>query len=96
MMDNDDLQVLLSTMKQVGDTLGQAQAINQANQYILMEVVRDLARASDDPDRYLSGMFERISGRADQGPIEKEAHPVAMEFRNTISLFFAKARHNLE
>ncbi|AZO69952.1 hypothetical protein [Mesorhizobium sp. M1D.F.Ca.ET.043.01.1.1] len=73
----------------------QAQAINQANQYILMEVVRDLASAKQDPERYLSDMFERISARADRGPIEKEAHPVNLEFRNTISMFFAKARHKL-
>jgi hypothetical protein len=36
-------------------------------------------------------MFERISARADQGPIEKEAHPVNAEFRDAISRFFVTA-----
>jgi len=90
-MDAEDFKAL----KQIGDALGKAQARNWAHQYVLMEVVRDLARASPDPHKYLAGMFERISARADQAPIEREAHPVSVEFRQVISTFFAKARQGL-
>jgi hypothetical protein len=57
-----------------------------------MEVVRDIARSQPNPQKYLAGMFERISARADQAPIEMEAHPVSAEFRNFLSIFFSKAR----
>lgn len=84
------------TFQMIVESLGQAQAINHANSYILMEVVRDLARASPDSHRYLANMFERVSARADQGPVEKEAHPVNVEFRDVISRFFANAGKGLK
>jgi hypothetical protein len=77
------------------EALGQAQAFNRANSYILMEVVRDLARAQADPETYLAGMLERINARADQGPSEKEAHAVNIEFRDAISRFFLTVGQNL-
>jgi hypothetical protein len=57
----------------------------------VLEVVSDLARTQPDPHKYLARMFELISARADQGPIEKEAHPVNAEFRDAISRFFSLA-----
>ena len=84
-----------STVKLLVEALGQAQAFNHANSYILMEVVRDLARTQADPEAYLAGMFERISARADQGLIEKEAHAVNIEFRDAISRFFLTVGQNL-
>lgn len=88
-------EALWATLKQIGESLGQAQAMNRKNSYILMEVVRDLARTTSDPHKYLTNMFERVSARADQGAIEKETHPVNIEFRNAISQFFSKAGHKL-
>src|SRR5437588_13099732 len=87
-MAGNELDELWSTLKDISYTLGQAQAFNRTNSFIFMEVIRDLARMSSDPDRYLAGMFERISARADQGPIEKEAHPVNAEFRAALEQFF--------
>jgi hypothetical protein len=78
-------------MKKMIEALGQAQAFNMAHSYILMEIVRDLARSTPDAQKYLASMFERVSARADQGPIEDEAHPVNAEFRDAISRFFARA-----
>jgi hypothetical protein len=91
-MDDDDYEML----KEIADSLGQAQARNRANSYILMEVVRDLAKMAKDSDEYLANMFERISARADQGEIESEAHPVTAEFREVIATFFAVARNSLK
>jgi hypothetical protein len=92
-MPSDDFD---KTFQMIVESLGQAQAINHANSYILMEVVRNLARASTDPHRYLANMFERVSARADQGPIEREAHPINVEFRDAISCFFANAEKGLK
>ena len=50
-----------------------------------MEIVRDIARSQTDPQKYIAGMFERISARADLWPIEREAHPVTVEFRDAIA-----------
>ena len=95
-MAEDELAALWKTLKDVGEVVGQAQAFNRMSSYILMEIVRDIARAQPDPHKYLASMFERISARADKGPIEKEAHPVNAEFRNAIAQFFSKAEHNLK
>jgi hypothetical protein len=61
-----------------------------------MEVVRDLARITPDPRKYVADMFERVSARADLRPIEREAHPVTAEFRDAISRFFVTAGTNLK
>jgi hypothetical protein len=92
---DSEMEALWSTLKTVGEAVGQAQAFNHAHSYILMEIVRDLARTTPDPYKYLANMFERISARADQGAIEKEAHPVTVEFRDTIARFFSKAGQGL-
>ena len=82
-------------LRQLLDLIGQAQAINKANSYILMEIVRDIARSKPDSHKYLAEMFERISARADQSPVEREAHPVQAEFRLAISTFFSLAQKGL-
>jgi hypothetical protein len=90
--DDPELMAILHDMAGV---IGQAQAKNRATLYLLMAVVRDLARKTPDPEKYLSGMFEIISARADQSPLEAEGHVVTAEFRETIATFFTVARHGL-
>lgn len=77
------------------DAVGQGQGITQALEFILMEIVRDIARSQPDPQKYLANVFERVSARADQRPIEHEAHPVYAEFRETVSMFFSQAGKGL-
>ena len=86
----------LGALKDLIDAVGQAQALSQANHYILLEIVRDIARTKSDPDKYIAGMFERISARADQAPLETEAHTVSAEFRLIISKFFSLAGKRLQ
>lgn len=95
-MSDEEAEALWQTLREIGDVVGQAQAFNRANNAILMELVRDLAKTTPDPHKYLADLFERISARADKGPIEKEAHPVNAEFRDAISRFFATAGKNLK
>ncbi|WP_275789772.1 hypothetical protein [Pararhizobium gei] len=90
-MDDD----IITTINKLTKALGQAQGQNIAQSYILMEIVRDLARTQPDPQKYIAGLFERVSGRADQGPVEKEAHPVQAEFRWTVETFFKHAGQSL-
>ncbi|MGH6848273.1 MAG: hypothetical protein ACREC0_12800 [Methylocella sp.] len=85
-----------SAFKTLVAAVGQAQAFNFANQYILLELVRDLANSKPDGHKYLADMFERISARADRFPIEEEVHPVNAEFRLAISTFFSQARMGVE
>ena len=88
-------EAIWKTMEELGAALTQAQAFNRAYNYILMEIVRDIARSQPDPHKYIADMFERISARADLRPIEREAHPVTVEFRDTIANFFSTAGKNL-
>lgn len=94
-MSEEEAEALWKTLKEVADTLGQAQAFNRANNAILMEVVRDLARMKPNSEKYIADLFERVSARADQGPIEREAHPVNAEFREAIARFFSVAGRKL-
>ncbi len=88
-------EAIWKTMEDLAAALSQAQAFNRAHSSILMEIVRDIARSQSDPHKYISDMFERISARADLRPIEREAHPVTAEFRETIASFFSTAGKNL-
>jgi UTP-glucose-1-phosphate uridylyltransferase len=93
--DDPELKLIWKTMKGLGDALGQAQAYVQANDFILMEIVRDIAKSQPDPQKYLAAIFERISARADQRPIEDEAHEVTAQFRELVARFFSQAGKNL-
>jgi|GraSoi_2013_40cm_1033754.scaffolds.fasta_scaffold05489_4 hypothetical protein len=88
-------EAIWKTLEEFGAVLAQAQAFNRAHNSILMEIVRDIARSQPDPHKYIADMFERISARADLRPIEREAHPVTVEFRDTIANFFSTAGKNL-
>jgi hypothetical protein len=93
--DKEDVTFILEMIKSVGDALGQAQARNRAYHYLLTEIVRLLAKQSDDPRAFLAQMFELISARADQAPLETEGDLVSAEFRRVIADFFISVGTNL-
>jgi hypothetical protein len=93
-MEKDDAE--MAWAKQVHERLVVVESRAIATNAIMMEVVRLLARSSADPQRLLSGLFESVSGRLDQGPIEDEAKPVVSEARDAIARFFAKAGYGLD
>jgi hypothetical protein len=95
LMHDEEIAAVWETIEELGGVITQAQAFNRANNAILMEVVRDIARSQLDPQKYISDMFERVSARADQRPIEREAHPATVEFRDAIEIFFQTAGKNL-
>jgi hypothetical protein len=61
-----------------------------ANNYLLAEIVHDLADAKKNRHGYLIGMFERISARADQLPIDKQSPLTNDLLREELSKFFAE------
>lgn len=87
-MDDDPLAVMF---KEMGDAIGIAQAIALGTQFILLEVVRELAKTQPDPHAFIAGLFEKVSARLDQMPIEEESRPATIEMRRSISTFFSKA-----
>jgi hypothetical protein len=81
----------LSAVEQkIVDSVRHMHALNLVNNYLLAEIVRDLADAANNRHDYLVGVFERISARADQLPVEKQSHRISDLFREELSEFFAQ------
>ena len=84
------------SVKRIAEVLIMAQSVGLANQFFLMAIVRDLARREAAPDQYLARLFEAVSARMDQAPVEDEEKPVMVEMRDIIGGFFAKVKHGLD
>jgi hypothetical protein len=79
-----------AVLNKIRESLRQVQAKQLAQEYLLFELMRDVSGAMEDRRAYLSELFERISARADQSPLDRESHPLIVAFRKEISDFFAK------
>jgi hypothetical protein len=75
--------------QKIVDSVRHTDALNLINNYLLAEI-RDLADAARNRHDYLVGMFERISARADQLPIERQSLLTSDLFREELSKFFAQ------
>jgi hypothetical protein len=93
-MEEDDAE--MAWARQVHERLIVVESRAIATNAIMMEVVRVLSQSSGDPQGLLSALFEGVSARLDQGPIEDEAKPVVAEARDAIARFFAKAGYSLD
>lgn len=83
---DDDIKASLSKFLELYVKLRAKQVFHG---YLLVELLRDVAGNMPDRHAYLSDLFERISARADQMPIESEAHPSLSGVRSAASDFFA-------
>jgi hypothetical protein len=81
---------LSSILKEIGESMRRAQALNLANSYLLAEIVRQLADAAANRHDHLAGMFERIGARAEQSPSERQSHQTNGLLRVELSKFFAQ------
>ena len=81
-----DLENLEKALKPISDAIIRAEARNQTNSYLLAAIIRERAQSFDDPHRYLADLFERVSTRMDQWPIETD--PLQIEIHSTIEKFF--------
>lgn len=86
-MDDKELSAIL---KEIGDSVRHAQAVNLANSYLLTEIVRDLADAARNRHDYLVDMFERINAHVNQLSLENQSHQVNGLVRVELSKFFAQ------
>ena len=88
-MDDGELS---ATLEKLADSARRAQAVSLANNYLLTEIIRDLADLARNRHDYLAAMFERISARADQLPIERQSNAIILSglFREELSKFFAQ------
>jgi hypothetical protein len=86
-MGNEELSAILGKIEV---SVRHAQAVGLAHNYLLTEMVCDLADAARNRHAYLADMFERISARADELPIERQSCPVGDLFRQELSKFFAQ------
>lgn len=81
--------------KRLHEAIGQLQGLVLANEYVLMELMLDLARTTPEPKRHLSNLFERVSARSDQRPPGAEKFPQA-EMRRSLETMFALATRALD
>jgi hypothetical protein len=64
-------------------------------EYMLMELVLDVARNSKDPHGRLAELFDRITTRARRGGVAPEKSAVMMQFRKHAENFFLMAGKNV-
>jgi hypothetical protein len=86
-----------SDLEKLIAAVGRVQARSMVNNFILLEVVCELARTQGAPQKYISDMFDRVIFRweHDETP-EKAARPVSIETKWTIENFFSVARKRLD
>jgi hypothetical protein len=77
--------------KSVIDILAQTQGTSMAVYDILLEVVMRIASAQPDPSAFLKSMYEAISAKLDQTPLETEKKAASGHEREALSTFFSVA-----
>ena len=73
----------------------EAQASGLFSEYMLMELVLEVARSSHDPQGRLAELFDRIAARARRGGIATEQNSVMLQFRKRAENFFVLAGKNV-
>jgi hypothetical protein len=86
-MDDKELSLAL---EKIADSMREARALALANNYVLSEIVRDLADDARNRHDYLADMFARISAHAERSPIEGPPYGLSASFREELSKFFAR------
>lgn len=67
------------------------QAGSLFGEYMLMELVLEVARSSQDPQGRLAELYDRITTRARRGGIATEQNSVMIQFRKHAESFFLQA-----
>jgi hypothetical protein len=85
---NDDKRSAVP--KKIEESVRHTQAMTLAHNYLLAEIIGELADAARSRHDDLADMFERISAHADQLPTERQPYPMGDLFREELSKFFAQ------
>lgn len=72
-----------------------SQAAGMFGEYVLMELVLEVARNSKDPQGCLAELFDRVNVRARRGGVATEKSSVLMQFRKHAETFFVMAGKNV-
>ena len=84
-------QELLGQLSE-GIVFAQAKAL--ANEFIVMEIVGALARATNDPQAFLGDLSRRVNVRVEHFPIGQD-EPLGVELRHSIRDFFSRVKEQL-
>ena len=66
-----------------------------ADQFILVELLQDLARTKPNPAQYLDGLYERVLVRLEQSALTPELSKIDSMFREAQKKRIANARDTL-
>lgn len=66
-----------------------------ADQFLLVELLRDLARAKSNPAAYLDALYERALSRWEQSPAAPDQSKIDAMFREALSKRIAAVRDGL-
>ena len=76
-------------------TKDQGNAEGLFGEYMLMELVLEVARSSQDPQGRLAELFDRITTRARRGGVFTDKNTTMMQFRKHAESFFVLAGKNV-
>lgn len=74
---------------------GSGDAASLFGEYMLMELVLEVARSSQDPQGRLAELFDRITTRARRGGVVTEKNSTMTQFRKHAETFFIMAGKNV-
>ncbi|NBC31360.1 MAG: hypothetical protein GVY13_01665 [Alphaproteobacteria bacterium] len=81
-------------MNEFMPSFAQMQSRVMANQFILVELISDVAKAQPDSKKYLDSLYERVIARQEQRPL-KEQGKSDENFREAVTNMFSKAARRL-
>jgi len=82
-----------SAANDASNEVEQPSAAGMFSEYMLMELVLEVARSSHDPHGRLAEMFDRITARARAGGVDRQS--VMTQFRRHAESFFMLAAKNV-
>ncbi|MCA6105350.1 hypothetical protein [Bradyrhizobium australafricanum] len=62
-----------------------------ANQFVLVEILSDLAAKEPDPQKYLAGIYDRVMGRFEQSPFDPNRAKQEANFKEAVDAIIIKA-----
>lgn len=75
--------------------IAQLQYAMAADQFLLVELLQDLARTKPNPAQYLDGLYERVLARWEQSDLHPELSKVESLFREALNNRLVIARRTL-
>lgn len=94
-MSEEELAALRETVARLEDGLVATQAIAVAAQYVMRELMAEVALREPDPDRFLTDLYDLVAVRLDRGLDHLGVRPVLGEALAAVGLMFRDARRRV-